>query len=195
MSDSMALGLGEDGQRDYWGPYGDGDLLRRTWQLAFTNGFRRDADIEGCLDIASRGGAQVMAGVRPDGSALIEDGRFGLGLGAPADFVLVEADTVTSAIMDCPTDRDVFKAGRLIASGGAAARRDPAELSTAGLATASISRARARLRRCLEHAPDRGSMTTSVSPGRDSRPRPAAADERAEFGDPLRAEVLRGNPE
>ena len=114
----LALGLGEDGQRDYWSPYGDGDLLRRTWQLAFTNGFRADADIEGCLDIASRGGAQVMAGARPDGSALADDARFGLGVGAPADFVLVPADTVTSAIMDCPQDRDVFKAGRLIASGG-----------------------------------------------------------------------------
>ncbi|WP_166826721.1 amidohydrolase family protein [Brevibacterium limosum] len=114
----MALGLGEDGQRDYWSPYGDGDLLRRTWQLAFTNGFRLDADIEGCLDIASRGGAQVMAGARPDGSALADDARFGLGVGAPADFVLIDADTVTSAIMDCPRDREVFKAGRLIASGG-----------------------------------------------------------------------------
>ncbi|WP_166970382.1 amidohydrolase family protein [Brevibacterium atlanticum] len=115
---SIALGLGEDGQRDYWSPYGDGDLLRRTWQLAFTNSFRRDADIEGCLDIASRGGARVMAGARPDGTELVDDESFGLAPGAPADFVLLEADTVTSAIMDCPTDRDVFKAGRLIASGG-----------------------------------------------------------------------------
>src|SRR5699024_710744 len=114
----LALGLGEDGQRDYWSPYGDGDLLRRTWQLAFTNGFRRDEDIEGCLDIASRGGAQIMAGARPDGSALTEDARFGLAVGAPADFVLLEADTVTSAIMDCPSDRDVFRSGELIASGG-----------------------------------------------------------------------------
>src|SRR5699024_2690836 len=114
----LALGLGADGQRDYWSPYGDGDLLRRTWQLAFTNGFRRDEDIEGCLDIASRGGAQIMAGARPDVSALTEDSRFGLAVGAPADFVLLEADTVTSAIMDCPSDRDVFRSGELIAAGG-----------------------------------------------------------------------------
>ena len=114
----VALGLGEDGQRDYWSPYGDGDLLRRTWQLAFTNGLRRDEDIEHCLDIASRGGAQVMAGARAEATALTEDTHFGLGIGAPADFLLLEADTVASAIMDCPNDRDVFKAGRLVATGG-----------------------------------------------------------------------------
>ncbi|WP_209325875.1 amidohydrolase family protein [Brevibacterium renqingii] len=114
----IALGLGEDGQRDHWSPYGDGDLLRRAWQLAFTNGFRRDEDIEHCLDIASRGGAQIMAGTRPDGSPLTEDACFGLAVGAPADFILLEADTVTSAIMDCPRDRDVFRSGQLIASGG-----------------------------------------------------------------------------
>ncbi len=114
----VAVGLGEDGQRDYWSPYGDGDLLRRTWQLAFTNGFRRDEDIEHCLDVASRGGAQVMAGARPEGRPLTEDTAFGLGVGAPADFVLVESDTVTSAIMDAPADRDVYKGGVLVASGG-----------------------------------------------------------------------------
>lgn len=115
---NVAVGLGEDGQRDYWSPYGDGDLLRRTWQLAFTNGFRRDDLIEHCCNIASRGGAQVMAGARPDGTGLLEDAAFGLEIGAPADFLLLDADTVTSAIMDCPRDRDVYKAGVLVASGG-----------------------------------------------------------------------------
>jgi len=42
----VRVGLGEDGQRDYWSPYGNCDLLDRTWQLAFTNGFRRDDHIE-----------------------------------------------------------------------------------------------------------------------------------------------------
>lgn len=114
----VAIGLGEDGQRDYWSPYGDGDLLRRTWQLAFTNGFRRDYAIEHCLDIASRGGAQVMAGHRPDGTRLTDDAQFGLAVGAPADFIVLDSDSVTAAIMDCPRERDVYKGGQLIASGG-----------------------------------------------------------------------------
>ncbi|MDZ5077296.1 amidohydrolase family protein [Nesterenkonia sp. HG001] len=114
----MAIGLGEDGQRDHWSPYGDGDLLRRTWQLSFTNGFRRDADVEACVDIASRGGAMVMAGQRPEGVGLLDDAEFGLAVGAPAHFILLPADTVTAAVMDCPTARDVYSAGRLVASGG-----------------------------------------------------------------------------
>lgn len=114
----VAVGLGEDGQRDYWSPYGDGDLLRRTWQLAFTNGFRRDEAIEHCYDIASRGGAQVMAGVRTEDTAITEDTAYGLAVGAPADFMILEAETVTSAIMDAPLDRDVYKAGKLVASAG-----------------------------------------------------------------------------
>lgn len=32
----VRVGLGEDGQRDYWSPYGNADLLDRAWQLAFT---------------------------------------------------------------------------------------------------------------------------------------------------------------
>ena len=38
----MRLGLGQDGIRDYWSPFGDGDMLGRTWQLAFVEQRRRD---------------------------------------------------------------------------------------------------------------------------------------------------------
>lgn len=31
----VPVGLGQDDQRDYWSPYGNGDMLDRTWQLAF----------------------------------------------------------------------------------------------------------------------------------------------------------------
>ena len=37
----VRVGLGQDGIRDYWSPYGNGDVLERAWQLAFRNGFRR----------------------------------------------------------------------------------------------------------------------------------------------------------
>lgn len=115
----VRVGLGEDGQRDYWSPYGDGDVLRRVWQLAFTNGFRADADIEHCFDVASRGGRHILEHVphAPTGE-VTSDAEAGLAVGAPADLLLAKADTVTAAIMDCPDERLVFKAGRLIARDG-----------------------------------------------------------------------------
>ena len=58
----MRVGLGQDGIRDYWSPYGNGDVLERAWQLAFRSGYRRDELVEGCVDVASRGGRAVVDG-------------------------------------------------------------------------------------------------------------------------------------
>ncbi|WP_156758830.1 amidohydrolase family protein [Microbacterium karelineae] len=108
----IRLGLGEDGQRDYWSPYGDCDMLERTWQLAFTNGFRRDVHIEHAAAIATMGGRSVI------GSAPALDGvadRPGLAVGDPADLVLVPGDTVAAAVMDRGRDRTVLHRGVVVA--------------------------------------------------------------------------------
>ncbi|MBB3157880.1 cytosine/adenosine deaminase-related metal-dependent hydrolase [Microbacterium proteolyticum] len=108
----IALGLGQDGQRDYWSPYGNTDMLDRTWQLAFTNGFRRDDDIEHCVAIATVGGRAVMgrAAMPARGAE-----RPGVGVGDPADLLLVAGDTVTAAVMDRPADRTVIFHGDVVA--------------------------------------------------------------------------------
>ncbi|WOF23517.1 amidohydrolase family protein [Microbacterium betulae] len=110
----IRLGLGEDGQRDYWTPYGNADMLDRTWQMAFTNGFRRDADIEHCVAVATMGGRSVI-GTAPRLRSV--DDRPGLAVGAPADLVLVEGDTVTAAVMDRSPDRTVLRGGVVVAEG------------------------------------------------------------------------------
>ncbi len=110
----IRLGLGQDGQRDYWSPYGNTDMLDRTWQLAFTNGFRRDEDIEHCVAIATAGGRAVM-GSAP---ALAGVGdRPGVAVGDPADLVLLAGDTVTAAVMDRLPDRTVLYRGAVVADG------------------------------------------------------------------------------
>ncbi|PTT20199.1 N-isopropylammelide isopropylaminohydrolase [Microbacterium sp. HMWF026] len=108
----IALGLGQDGQRDYWSPYGNTDMLDRTWQLAFTNGFRRDDDIEHCVAIATVGGRAVMgrAAMPARGEA-----QPGLGVGDPADLVVVAGETVTAAVMDRLSDRTVLFRGTVVA--------------------------------------------------------------------------------
>lgn len=107
------VGLGEDGQRDYWSPYGNADMLDRTWQLAFTHQFRADELIEHCVAIATIGGASLMTSQAPR-IASISD-RPGLDEGDVADLVLLAGDSVTAAVMDRLDDRTVIHAGRVIA--------------------------------------------------------------------------------
>lgn len=114
IAGGVRLGLGQDGQRDYWSPYGNTDMLDRTWQLAFTNGLRRDSDIEDALDVASLGGARVM-----DRAAAFSGRGRGLGVGDPADIVLVPGETPTSAVMDRPSGRTVLHRGVIVADEGA----------------------------------------------------------------------------
>lgn len=112
-SAGIRVGLGEDGQRDYWSPYGDCDLLSRTWQLAFTHGLRQDELIEHAAAIATWGGAGIMdRGLARLGSTT---DRPGLAVGDRADLVLLAGETVTSAVMDRGSDRTVIHDGRVVA--------------------------------------------------------------------------------
>lgn len=109
----VRVGLGQDGQRDYWSPYGNGDMLDRTWQLAFTNGYRADELIEHCLAIASIGGASILD---PNSIRLASTSdRPGLDVGDPAELLLIAGETLTSAVMDRPSDRTVIHRGQVVA--------------------------------------------------------------------------------
>ncbi|RAX45642.1 N-isopropylammelide isopropylaminohydrolase [Arthrobacter sp. AQ5-06] len=110
----VRLGLGEDGQRDYWSPYGNTDMLDRTWQLAFTHGFRKDELIEHCLAIATIGGASILD---PSATRLKDTAhRPGVEVGDPAELLLVEGETVASTVMDRGKDRTVIHAGKVVAN-------------------------------------------------------------------------------
>ncbi|MFE6733982.1 amidohydrolase family protein [Microbacterium sp. NPDC057650] len=111
----VRFGLGEDGQRDYWSPYGNCDMLDRTWQLAFTNGYRRDDHIELALAVATMGGASIMSHDVPRVTGVGD--RPGLGVGDRADLLLVDGETPSSAVMDRGTDRTVLHDGRIVADG------------------------------------------------------------------------------
>ncbi|MFI9604357.1 amidohydrolase family protein [Streptomyces sp. NPDC052043] len=117
----VRVGLGEDGQRDYWSPYGNCDMLDRTWQLAFTNNFRRDELIEMSLAVASVGGASIMSHdvARLAGVA----DRPGLAVGDRADLLLVDGETPASAVMDRGSDRTVLHDGVVVADQLALVRR------------------------------------------------------------------------
>jgi cytosine deaminase len=101
------IALGNDGIRDLWSPYGNGDMLERAMHLAYRSFFQTDDDIEIALEAATYGGARAL------GLA-----GYGLREGASADLVVVDARTPAEAVMARPTRSLVLKAGRVVARDG-----------------------------------------------------------------------------
>ena len=102
----VVVGLGQDGIRDLWSPYGSGDMLERSMLLAWRSGFRRDEDLGLALDAATGGGAQVLG-----------LDHYGLDVGCQADLVLVPVPTVAEAVVAHPPRSLVVKRG--VVTGGA----------------------------------------------------------------------------
>lgn len=121
LSRGIRVGLGQDGQRDYWSPYGSSDMLERAWLLAYSNNFRHDRLVETVAGVATLGGRHVMDG-RPQGPSA---GGGGVAPGDPADLVIVPGDSVTAAVMDRSRDRTVIHAGTVVADDGRLTGADP----------------------------------------------------------------------
>jgi len=96
----VVTGIGHDGIRDLWGPYGTGDLLERARHVAYRSAFRRDDDIELVLRAATTGGRRLLTG----------DGR-GVEPGASADLVVVPATHDAEVVVLVPERRAVVKRG------------------------------------------------------------------------------------
>ncbi|MGW0326349.1 amidohydrolase [Nocardia sp. NPDC003183] len=97
------LALGNDGIRDLWTPYGDGDMLRRVNTVAYRDRLVADAEIELALAAGTYGGARVLG---------LDD--YGLAVGAPADLFVVEAETPAAAVVQLPTRQLVVKRGQIV---------------------------------------------------------------------------------
>lgn len=110
----VTLCAGSDGIRDTWGPYGNADMLERAMLLGLRNNFRTDPDVEHALWCCSYGGAKVMK--LPD---------YGLDVGCIADLVLVEAESVTHAVVSRPQRKLVIKRGKVAARDGVTLIRVP----------------------------------------------------------------------
>ncbi|MBD5787887.1 amidohydrolase family protein [Cellulosimicrobium terreum] len=103
----VAVGLGTDGIRDLWSPYGTGDLLALTTQLARLSRFRHDEELVTAARIASSDAARFVGRDVHD-----------LVVGAPADVVLVDAENVPDAVVRAPGRTLVVAGGRVVARDG-----------------------------------------------------------------------------
>lgn len=98
------LGCGNDGIRDLWSPYGNGDMLERAMFVAYRSDLRKDEDIELALDCATYNGAKILR---------LED--YGIDEGCKADLVVVPARNVAEAVVMHPVRSLVFKNGKVVA--------------------------------------------------------------------------------
>ncbi|MDT9595178.1 amidohydrolase family protein [Nocardioides zeae] len=103
----IALGLGTDGIRDLWSPYGDGDLLRVALGFARLHGLRTDDDLVAAVRLATSGGAAFVG--RPQHDLVV---------GAPGDVVLLDAENVADALVRAPVRRHVVARGRVVVRDG-----------------------------------------------------------------------------
>jgi cytosine deaminase len=99
----VPVGLGTDGIRDLWGPYGDGDMLSVATRMAQLAGWRRDEDLEAAVRVASSDAAGFVGRDVQD-----------LVVGAAADVVLVDAATVPEALVEAPARALVVAGGVIV---------------------------------------------------------------------------------
>lgn len=98
----VAVCLGQDGIRDLWSPWGDADMLARAGLMGWRAGYRSDADIARCVDIATTRGA---AAIGVSDHAISPGGR--------GDLVLVDVAGPGEAAVTVPPRSLVVKAGRV----------------------------------------------------------------------------------
>ena len=82
-------------------------MLGRAMLIGYCSGFNEDADLRLAFDCVTKHGAAALG-----------LGAYGIAVGAPADFVVLDAAHVPEAVVGVPKHRRVYKAGRLVAASG-----------------------------------------------------------------------------
>jgi cytosine deaminase len=103
----VTIFAGNDGVRDTWTPYGSPDMLERAMLLGMRYDLRRDDDLELAFD--------CVTGAAARGCGFAD---YGLNVGARADLVLLDADTVAHAVTARPKRKLVVSHGRIVARNG-----------------------------------------------------------------------------
>lgn len=99
----IAVGLGTDGIRDLWSPYGDGDMLTIALTFARLHGLRTDDDLANAISLVTSGAA-----------GFVSRENHSLTPGSRADIVLLDAENVQDVLVRTPERELVLSAGRVV---------------------------------------------------------------------------------
>lgn len=108
----VGLGLGTDGIRDLWSPYGDGDMLRIALAFAKLQGLRTDDEIASAVRLATT-----------DSASFVHRDQHDLEPGSRADIVLVDAENTPDALIRAPRREVVLAGGQVVVADGDLVRR------------------------------------------------------------------------
>ncbi|MGZ0152318.1 amidohydrolase [Kribbella sp. WER1] len=103
----VRIGLGTDGIRDLWSPYGDGDLLQIARGFARLHGLRTDEDLTYAVELATTYGAPF-----------VHRENYGLTVGARADVVLLDAENAPDVLVRAPRREVVIAGGQVVVRDG-----------------------------------------------------------------------------
>ena len=103
----VAICAGNDGVRDTWSPYGNGDMIQRAVTMGLRYRWRKDSEILRAAGSITHGGARVM-----------DLKNYGLAVGCRADLLLIPGRSMVEALVEVPRERKVFKGGVLVADNG-----------------------------------------------------------------------------
>jgi cytosine deaminase len=98
---------GSDNIRDCWSPFGNGDMLDRAAIIAGRQELVSDADLNIAFEAATRSSDEALGAPER-----------GLRVGAVADLVAINVNTVADAVAERPPRSWVFRGGRVAARDG-----------------------------------------------------------------------------
>jgi cytosine/creatinine deaminase len=100
----VKVGLATNNVQNLFTPFGDGDLLKICTLLAQVLQLGTTASHQLCLDMATSKAAEAI-GIN----------NYGVAVGKVGDLVLLETDSVSSAIGTAPLNRTTIKSGQIVA--------------------------------------------------------------------------------
>jgi len=103
----VPVGLGTDGIRDPWSPYGSPDMVERAWLTAYRLGVSSDEEVTDQYRLAVDAASHFL-GLAPSR----------LHMGDPADFMLVTGECPAQIVVDRPPRDLVLRRGEVVAVDG-----------------------------------------------------------------------------